>query len=279
MQNEHNGVLSPTGAWRTLLCRDPRPMCPHPLWCWALPVPWPWLCTGLLSQVGWQEPRQGFRAALSPLCPCPPSPPRGAAPLLPVHTRLSPLSSWQHPLCHPTPAARATPELAARVTACAAAHAQCSAVPVASPRPRGRGCGAGHAPACAVPPGARAGMAAGQGHLVPCKHRSIISPSSLCPCCRLCPSPLVRASTVGPWPEAASGPSWFCQELTAPHRGSVPGGLSPLGGLSPDLCGQEWLCVGHGARGTGHTVRGTWGSTSRRSAWLSTCRRLFLART
>lgn len=156
---------------------------------------------------------------------------------------------------------------------------QCGAVPVASPRPCGRGCDAGHAQACAVLPGARAGVAVGQGHPVPCRHRSIASPGSLCPCCRLCPSPPVCASAVGPWPEAGAGPSRFQQELTAPHRGSVPGGLSPLGGTSPDLRGQEWLCIGRGARGTGHTVHGMRGSTSRRSAWLSTCRRLFLART
>lgn len=64
--------------------------------------------------------------------PCPPGPPRGAAPLLPVHARLSPLSCWQHRLCHPTPAARATPEPTARVTARAAAHAPLGMAPVAS---------------------------------------------------------------------------------------------------------------------------------------------------
>lgn len=64
---------------------------------------------------------------------CLPSPPWRAAPLLPVHAWLSPLSSWQRWLCHPTPVARVTLEPAARVTACAAAHAQLGMVPVALP--------------------------------------------------------------------------------------------------------------------------------------------------
>lgn len=95
---------------------------------------------------------------------CPPSPPWGTAPLLPVHAWLSPLSSWQCWLCHPTPVARATPEPAARVTACAAAHAQLGMVPVASPGPHGRGC---HG---MVLPGAPADAAVEWAHPGPWNH-------------------------------------------------------------------------------------------------------------
>lgn len=185
---------------------------------------------------------------------CPPSPPWGTAPLLPVHAWLSPLSSWQCWLCHPTPVARATPEPAARVTACAAAHAQLGMVPVASPGPHGRGC---HG---MVLPGASAGAAVEWAHPGPWNHQSITGPSLLHSRCWLSPSPTPSQRCR----HVAS--SWDCPlpvQATTPQRGWLPRGMSLPGGMSLELC----------------TGIGAWGRTSRRSAWLSTCRRLFLART
>lgn len=113
---------------------------------------------------------------------CPPSPPWRAAPLLPVHAWLSPLSSWQRWLCHPTPVARATPEPAARVTACAAAHAQLGMVPVVWP---GRMGAAAMPRCCRVPQPVQQCMA----HPVPWSHQRITDPSLLHPRCWLSPTP------------------------------------------------------------------------------------------
>lgn len=138
LRNERCGVPSPPRAWHTLFYRDPHPMCPTPQSAGLCqcpdrgqnPVPGG-VARAMVGGQGDPKPTASLRS---------PSPPWGAAPLLPVHAWLSPLSSWQCWLCHPTPAVRATPEPAARVTACAAAHAQLGMVPVASPGPHGRGC-------------------------------------------------------------------------------------------------------------------------------------------
>lgn len=252
MRNEHCGVPSPPRAWHTLLYRDPPSHVPRPPECWALPVPWPWP----KSCPRWGGESHG-RGSGRPQTYCilmPPSPPWGAAPLLPVHAWLSPLSSWQCWLCHPTPVARATPEPAARVTACAAAHAQLGMVPVASPGPHGRGC---HG---MVLPGAPAGAAAEWAHPGPWNHQSITGPDLLHSRCWLSPSPTPSQRCR----HVAS--SWDCPlpvQATTPQRGWLPRGMSLPAGMSLELC----------------TGIGAWGRTSRRSAWLSTCRRLFLART
>lgn len=130
---------------------------------------------------------------------------------------------------------------------------------------------AGHALACSVLPGAPACAAVGAG---PASAAEALEHHWLCFSCTLAASqlhtsPLVSASIVGTWPYDGAVP-FRCYQL--PMGGSVPGGMSPLGGRSPELRGREQPCAGHRAHGER-------GRTSRRSAWLSTCRRLFLART
>lgn len=195
-------------------------MCPHPLQHWALPVPRPCPCTATpITRVVARATAGGQGGHKTPYARS--GPPRGAAPLLPVHARLSPLSCWQHQLCHPTPAAQVTPELAAPVTACAAAHAPLRAVLVASPRPRGRGC---DGQPCAGRHGAPAGAAVEQGRPVLQRHR----PQLAAPCCWLHPGPLPCATIAGMWPQARMVPS-RCPRV-------VPGACPPPGVACPLCC-------------------------------------------
>lgn len=167
---------------------------------------------------------------------CPPSPPWRAAPLLPVHAWLSPLSSWQRWLCHPTPVARATPEPAARVTACAAAHAQLGMVPVVWP---GRMGAAAMPRCCRVPQPVQQCMA----HPVPWSHQRITDPGLLHPRCWLSPIPPGHAGVAGMWPPAGTVPSQCRQQLLR-RMGAL--WHVPPGGMSLELC------LGHGAGDTVH---------------------------
>lgn len=202
-----------------------------------------------------------------------PAPPRGPAPLLPVHARLSPLRSWQHRLCHPTPAARATPELAARVTACAVAHAQLGVVPVALPGPRGCGCAgrprAGLHGATRCPSRCSGGAGLPSAAEAPA-HRQPWLAAALLP---------VAPQSPGACQHRGHVASNQGRPLPVPSRAnSSPWGIGARWHVPPPPVARPLSCVARSscAQGMGH---GAWGRTSRRSAWLSTCRRLFLART
>lgn len=195
-------------------------MCPHPPQHWALPVPRLCPCTGapttraVVRAVAGGQGGHKTPSARS-------GPPRGAAPLLPVHARLSPLSSWQHQLCHPTPAVQVTPELARSGYSLRSRPrpAPLRAVLVASARPHGRGC---DGRPCAGQHGAPAATAVEQGHPVP--HR----PQLAAPCCWLHPSPSLCATIAGMWPQARMVPS------RCPR--AVPRACPPPGVACPQCC-------------------------------------------